>query len=65
MIKIEDYSIQEYLKQNKIVIYLPQTLKTCTNAIGEIGERKDVLSNIEQSIILTMVKNIYQGLYNS
>lgn len=65
MIKIEGYSIQEYPKQNKIVICLPQTMETCTNTVEEIRERKDVLSDIEQSIILTIVKSIYQGLYNS
>lgn len=65
MIKIEGYSIQEYPKQNKIVIFLPQTIKTCTNTVREIEERKDELSNMEQSIILTVVKSIYQGLYNS
>lgn len=64
MMNNEGYSIQEYPKLNKLVIYLPQTMKTCTNTVREIGERKDALSDIEQLIILNIVKSIYQGLYD-
>lgn len=63
MIVSDGYTIQEYSKQNKIVITLPQTIKTCTNTVGEIEDRKDSLSDIEQTIILNIVKSIYKGLY--
>lgn len=65
MIVVEGYEIQEYPKQNRIVISLPQTVKTCTNTVGIIADRKDSLSDVEQTIILTIVKSIYQGLYGN
>lgn len=63
MIVSDGYTIQEYSKQNKIVITLPQTIRTCTNTVGVIEDRKDNLSDMEQAIVLNIVKSIYQGLY--
>ena len=65
MIVIDGYAIEQYPKRNEIVISLPQTIKTCTNTVGVIADRKDSLSNVEQTIILTIVKSIYQGMYKN
>ena len=65
MIVIDGYAIEQYPKRNEIVISLPQTIKTCTNTVGVIADRKDSLSDVEQTIILTIVKSIYQGLYKN
>ena len=63
MVVSDGYSIEEYTKQNKIVIMLPQTIRTCVSTVEPIQDRKESLSDIEQTIILNVVKSIYQGLY--
>lgn len=65
MIVIEGgYSVEEYPKQNKIVIGLPQTLSTCTNSVGQISNRRDVLDSKELSAIAFLVKTFYE-MYNT
>ena len=50
MITIDGYSIQEYPKQNKIVISLPPTSATCVNTLNEE----------EQAAILSIVNALYK-----
>ena len=63
MVVSDGYSIEEYAKQNMIVIVLPQTSKTCVCTVNPVQDRKESLSDTEQTLILNVVKSIYQGLY--
>lgn len=61
MIKLDDYTIEEYTKQNKIVITIPQTFNTCTNTLEPIARRKDKLSDTDKLIILSIIKTMYSS----
>jgi len=59
MIVIDGYSIQEYPKQNMLVIGLPQTMDTATSTRGYISNRRSVLSENELAQILTLAKSFF------
>lgn len=54
------YSIEEYPKQNKIVIGLPQTMETCTSSTGYFGKRRRKLNDSELASIISFVEYLYQ-----
>ena len=60
MIVIDDYTIEQYINENKIVITLPQTLYTITNTITPMTQRRVELSNNELAAILVAVKAMYE-----
>ena len=57
MIVTDDgYAIEQYPKQNQIVISLPQTDGSLTNTIGMISTRKIELTASELTMIVNLVK---------
>ena len=60
MIVSEGYSIEQFPKQNQIVIKLPQTYLTATNTVSSIENRRTVLSENELVSILSLTKAYYQ-----
>ena len=60
MIVIDDYTIEQYINENKIVITLPQTLHTIVDTITPMTQRRAELSNNELAAILVAVKAMYE-----
>lgn len=57
MIVTDDgYSIEFYPNNNKIVIVLPQTLKTLTSTAAMISNRREDLSNEEMMALLAILR---------
>lgn len=61
MLMSDGYSIEQYPKQNRIVITMPQTMRTVTNTVGVIGERKDKLTDTELIAILSVAKMCFEN----
>lgn len=62
MIISNGYTIEQYPKQNMIVIGLPQTMITATSSVGHIVNRKTELSDDELTILLAAVKLLFQNI---
>lgn len=60
MISSGDYTIEQYVYQNKIVITLPQTFHTIIDTITPITKRRIELSDNELAAILVAVKAMYE-----
>jgi len=60
MIKIDDYCIEQYIKDNKIVITLPQTFKTLSNTVTPVTDRKVSLSQTELATLLSIAVKMYE-----
>lgn len=60
MIESEGYILNYERANNRIVIYLPQTLKTLTNTVSTVKNKKTYLTHSEESIILQTVKAIME-----
>ena len=61
MITSDGYSLIYYANNNKIVIILPQTLKSLTNTVQMVTNRKTELTAEEQATILGVVRAIMDG----
>lgn len=61
MITSDGYSLTYYADHNKIVIILPQTIKTLTNTVTMVKNRKTELTAEEQATILAVVRAIMDG----
>ena len=61
MIVSDGYSIIEHINKNQIVITLPQTLKTLTNTVTPIVERRTQLTDAELTAILMAIKAMYEA----
>ncbi|MBP5597137.1 MAG: hypothetical protein J6Y02_17275 [Pseudobutyrivibrio sp.] len=61
----DGYAIEPKLKQNRIIIYLPQTTTTMMSTMYPTGDRKDELSEAELASILGLVVSICKGGYNA
>ena len=57
---IEGYALTYERANNRIVIYLPQTLETFTNTVYMVKNRRTYLTPSEESIILQTVKAIME-----
>ena len=57
----DGYSIQQYPNQNKIEITLPQTMVTMTTTVSPVENRKIVLTEKEEAILLMMVIQFMRG----
>ena len=55
------YSIQQNIQQNRLVICLPQTQETLVSTAQHISHRRTEISEEEETIILGIVKRIYEG----
>lgn len=60
MIVKDDYTIEQYVNENKIVITLPQTIHTLMDTITPITKRRIELSDNELAAILVAVKVMYE-----
>ena len=60
MISIDGYTLVYEPKNNRIVITLPQTMKTFTNTVSAIVNRRIDISSEEEAIILNVVKAIME-----
>lgn len=60
MIESDGYFLIYDKNKNRIVILLPQTTKTSTNTIDAVTDRKIDINADEQSIILNMVKAVFE-----
>ena len=54
------YSIHQEVKQNRLVICLPQTQETLVSTAEPISYRRTELSEEEETIILGIVKRMYE-----
>ena len=61
MIYSDGYSLTYYPKRNTIEIVMPQTLTTLTNTVSMISNRKTVLTEAEEAVILSVVKAIVEN----
>ena len=62
MIVIGDYSIEQFIQQNKIVITLPQTGKTATNTTSPFSYLKTELTDAQLAVILISVISVTKGM---
>ena len=60
MIVTDGYNIVQYPKENRIVISLPQTLDTMNNTVTPVSERRQRITAEEETILLTIVKDMYE-----
>lgn len=60
MIVIDDYSIEQYPLQNRVVINLPQTVHTVQDTQMMPQNRRVELTNNELTAILVAVKGMYE-----
>ena len=54
------YSIHQEVKQNQLVICLPQTQETLVSTAQPISHRRVEISEEEETIILGIVKRLYE-----
>ena len=59
MIVIDGYAIEEYPKQNKIMIGLPQTMYNITSTNIPIADRRKKLDDEELAMVLAIVRQLY------
>lgn len=60
MIYIDGYSLTYFPKRNTIEIVMPQTMTTITNTVAMVSNRKAVLTEEEEEVILSVVKSIVE-----
>ena len=60
MIVIGDYSIEQHIQQNQIIVTLPQTIETITNTTIPFSYRKTKLTDAELAVILLSVMGMYK-----
>lgn len=60
MIVSDGYSLTYEKDKNRIVILLPQTMKTLCNTVDTVTDRKMDLNGSEQSLILNVVKAVME-----
>lgn len=63
MVVIDGYTLEHYPDKAKIVITLPQTVKTANNTYSPVKERKEEITDNEKSIILCVVKAMFEDNY--
>lgn len=61
MITANGYTLAQYPKNNLVVITLPQTGNTLTNTTKTLSNRRDVLTEEEEAILLGAVIEMYEG----
>ena len=60
MIYSDGYSLTYFPKRNTIEIVMPQTMTTLTNTVAMVSNRKTVLKEEEEAVILSVVKAIVE-----
>ena len=61
MTVIDGYSIMQYVTCNQIVITLPQTVDTLANTVAPIVDRRKVLTDLEEAVLLTAVEAMFEN----
>lgn len=61
MVTSDGYALIQEPTRNRINIILPQTWDTITNTAGPVGQRKYMLTEEEETIILTIVKRLFEN----
>lgn len=56
MIISDGYSIEYYVNSNRIEIIMPQTLKSLTNTVSMVSNRRTNITNDELGAILSVVR---------
>ena len=57
----DGYTIIQYPLQNRIVIFLPQTLDTLTNTVDKVTSRRHRLTDAEEAALLVAVKAMFEN----
>lgn len=60
MIVQDGYSIEYYPKENRIVITLPQTMRTLTNTVSMVVNRRTNITSAELSAVLAIVRALLE-----
>ena len=60
MIYSDGYFLTYFPKRNTIEIVMPQTMTTLTNTVAMVSNRKTVLTEEEEAVILSVVKTIVE-----
>lgn len=60
MIYSDGYSLTYFPQRNTIEIVMPQTMTTLTNTAAMVSNRKTVLTEEEEAVILSVVKAIVE-----
>ena len=60
MIVCDGYSLIYDKDKNRIVIQLPQTMRTLTNTMDAVTDRKIYINASEQAFILNAVKVVFE-----
>ena len=60
MIYSDGYFLTYFPKRNTIEIVMPQTMTTLTNTVAMVSNRKTVLTEEEEAVILSAVKTIVE-----
>ena len=60
MVYSDGYSLTYFPKRNTIEIVMPQTMTTFTNTVAMVSNRKTVLTEEEEMVILSVVKAIVE-----
>ena len=63
MTVLDGYALVQYSSDNKIVIYLPQTLDTAIDTATPVKERRKMLSSTEEATLLAIIKRMYEVKY--
>ena len=61
MTTIGDYALIQYTNQNRIIIYLPQTLDTLTTTTQIPSNRRIKLTDAEEAALLVAVKAMFEN----
>ena len=60
MIMVDGYYLNYYPNCNQIVITMPQTMRTLTNTVSMVTNRRVSITREEEAIILNVVKAIIE-----
>lgn len=60
MIVSGGYSLSHNILKNQIIITLPQTYQTLNNTFTTVSNRRNELSDSEQTFLLMMVRQLFE-----
>lgn len=57
----DGYTLTQYPKQNMIVITLPQRWDSLTTTVAPISDRREMLTDLEETALLMAVKAMFEN----
>lgn len=57
----DGYTLTQYPKQNMIVITLPQRWDSLTTTVAPISDRREMLTDLEETALLVAVKAMFEN----